>query len=172
MPHTIKLLVKLLLLTSIFYYHNLTLAAQDTVKMHRMNDQPIVVGKLNGKKAYFLVDSGADICILNKKDVGRYNIRYRKSNSKGNKISGLGSRLEGNILVAINSNFYLGNKKMEACFKVMDLSIIKGSIGSRSGVWINGIIGSDLMKKYQFIIDYSRQELSFTHFSSLRNTCL
>ena len=144
---------------------------QDTVKIIRMKDYPIVVGSLNGKKAFFLVDSGANITILNINDVKRYKIKYSKSISKVKIISGLTAN-QREILVATNTSLYLGNRKIEACFKLLDLSNLKDSIGASNGVWINGIIGSDLMKKYKFTIDYGNQEIRFDHTTSYSKTCL
>ena len=169
---TFRSLIKSILVASILYYSQQPIVAQDTIDMVRIKGKPIIVGKLNGKNAYFLVDTGADITILNEVDTKKYKIRYRKTLLKGNMISGLISRHERDIWVATNANFYLGNKQMNACFKVLDLSNIKASIGRKSGVWINGIIGSDMMKQYDFIIDYGTRQVRFTHLESASNTCL
>jgi len=144
---------------------------QDTVKIIRLKGHPIVAGSLNGKKAFFLVDSGANITILNINDVNRYQIRYSESISKVKIISGLTAN-QTEILVATNTSLYLGNRKMEACFKLLDLSNLRDSIGVSDGIWINGIIGSDLMKKYKFTIDYGNQEIRFDHTTSYSKTCL
>ena len=146
--------------------------AQDTIKVHRMKELPIVVGELNGKRAYFLVDTGASITILNQSDAQRLKIRYRKSISKSHVISGVVSNHNQSILVAVNAKLYLNGRKIDACFKILNLTNIKNSIRSSSGIWISGIIGSDIMIPYNFVIDYSTQEIRFTHFSYSGITCL
>ena len=158
---TFSRLIKSIILIAIIWFVGCTILAQQTIKIIKMKDQPIVVGKLNGKKAYFLVDTGADITILHLKDANRYKFNYRKPLYDYN-ISGLDSRTKHEVSVANNVNLYLGASKMEGCYKVYNLSNIIESIGNSTGIWINGIIGSDLMKRYHFLIDYGRQEIRFT----------
>ncbi len=165
-------LVRIFSIAFIFCCIHEYIAAQEQIKVVGMKQQPIVLGKLNGKNAYFLIDTGADISILNKADIRRFKIKSRKTLVRDHVISGLVSQHEQEILVATNANLYMANKKMNVCFKVLDITNVKVSLGRDCGIWINGIIGSDLMQQYNFVIDYGRQRISFTHLATTSSTCL
>ncbi|MEN7546962.1 retropepsin-like aspartic protease [Rapidithrix thailandica] len=134
--------------------------AQEVIKIITLKNQPIVIGKLNGKKAYFLIDTGSDVTLLNLKDANKFRFKFRKIDLQGYKLSALGSEHQQEIWMAYNVAIHLGNKKMKGYFKVFDLSRIASSIRRDSGIKINGIIGSDVMKKHKFLIDYEAKEIS------------
>lgn len=136
--------------------------AQETIKMVKAKGKPIVIGELNGKKAFFLVDTGSDITIINLIDAKRYKLKYRETILKGYKLSGLTSAYSGDILIADNVDLYLGTKKLDGCYKLIDLSNLVNSMSKSARISINGIIGSDLMRKYKFLIDYNTKEISFS----------
>ena len=119
--------MKFIIFISFFWFIGQSLLAQETIKMVRVKGQPIIVGELNGKKAYFLVDTGSDITLLNAKDANRYKFKYGRSVIKGHKLSGFGSQHTGDILVAYNVDLYLGTRKMEVGCRVFDLTNIVDS---------------------------------------------
>lgn len=155
-------LMKPIVLILIFLFIGQTMLAQEAMKMVKVKGQPIIVGNLNGKKAYFLVDTGSDVTFLNLKDAYRYKFKYAKTVIPGYQLSGLTSRHGEEMLEAYNVDLYLGRRKIEAKYRVFDLTNIIESIGASTGVWINGIIGSDVMRRYKFFIDYEANEIRFS----------
>ncbi|MCG8309935.1 MAG: aspartyl protease family protein [Cytophagales bacterium] len=154
--------MKTFILVLIFWIANFSGSEQISVRMIGADSQPIIKGKLNGKNAYFLVDSGSDATILNFRDVKKYGINYAKIYSDRYRFSGLNSEQSGEFLIANNMDMYLNGKKMEGCYWLLDLSKIVRSISSDTGIRINGIIGSDMMRKYDFVIDYETEKVYFT----------
>lgn len=140
-----------------------SVVAQDTIKIIKLKNQPIIEATLNGEKAHFLVDTGSDITMLHLEDAKKYNFEYREQSLKDYQISGLGSRLRGKVLEAYNVKLYLGTQKMQAIYRVFDLENIVTSMSVGTGIRINGIIGSDLMKRYRFVINYHTEEIVFSH---------
>ena len=130
--------------------------------MVELDDQPIVMGELNGKRAYFLIDTGSDLTILNLKAARKYGFKIRSARAGKYKISGLDSEHRGRFLLASRAELILGGRSMRGSYKVFDLSHIVKSIMDDTGIRITGIIGSDLMKKRKFVIDYEAEEISFT----------
>lgn len=140
-----------------------SVVAQDTVKIIRLKNQPIIEGTINGKKAYFLVDTGSDITMLDEGSAKKYNFEYREESLKDYQITGLGSKHRGKTLQAYNVKLYLGTQKIQTIYRVFDLENIATSMSIGTGIRINGIIGSDLMKRYGFVINYNTREITFNY---------
>ncbi len=128
--------------------------------------QPIVRGRLNGKKAYFLVDTGSDITCLNLSDTKRYDIKYKQALQRL-VLTGINSQ-QGKHLIANHVDLELDEIPLTWRFKVLDIDKIAESIQWDTGIRINGIIGSDLMHKYQFVINYTLNEITFEENQILR----
>ncbi len=128
----------------------------DVIVMH---DQPIVKGTMNGKKAYFLLDTGSDVTLLNTGDAKRYGFSYLPHRGlRGYQLSGLGKSTK-EVLSTYNVDLRLGSQKIKATFIAYDLSNIIQSLGAGTAVKINGIIGSRALKRHGFVIDYDRKEV-------------
>lgn len=135
--------------------------AQNEVRMIGTMHQPIVRGELNGKKAFFLIDTGSSITLLNLKAAPKYDFGLARMNLEGYRLSGLNSEHKSGVLAATNAKLFLGGKRMQGAFRVIDLSYIIQSIAESTGIRIAGIIGSDLMRRHNFVIDYREREINF-----------
>lgn len=151
-----KLFISILILAMV----GPSVAGQEIISMIKVKNQPIIIGELNGRKAYFLVDTGSSVSILNSKDAKRFKFGYRKINLKDYRLSGINWQ-HREVLIAYNVDFYLSGKKIPCSYMVFDISNIVESIKLNTGIKINGIIGSDLMKKHHFLIDYQAKEIRF-----------
>ena len=127
--------------------------------MIRLDNQPIIKGQINGRRAYFLVDTGSDITMLNLMDAKKYGFKISKSRLNGYVVSGLQSQIKDFVLHTCTTELLLGETRIKRNYKVFDLSHIIESIRVDTGIRINGIIGSDLMKRYHFLIDYQAKEI-------------
>ena len=149
--------VFLVLVTQLF-----VLDAQEILPMVKVKDQPIITGWLNGKRAHFLIDTGSDISLLNGKAERKYKFQIREMSMRDYQLSGLNSISRGKMCFAYNVNFSLGREEVKTNFRVLDLTHIVNAISDDTGISISGIIGSDLMKKHDFVIDYGAREIRFS----------
>lgn len=159
--NTTTMATRILLLVSIFFLNSQFVLAQKSIKIIKLGHQPIVAGKLNGKKAYFLVDTGSDATFLNSKDAKKFKFKSKKMLNRKYKLAGFDSDFNGDLLVATDIEMNLGGELMRGSYKLFDISNIAQSISQSGGIRINGIIGSDLMKRYNFVIDYKAREITF-----------
>jgi hypothetical protein len=125
---------------------------------------PVVKGTLNGKEAYFIIDSGASISILDRAQVGKY--KFQIGDTMNGSISGYGGESSPNE--ANNINLIIGDVKFDGKYRTQDISNIVSSIQSSSGIKIVGIIGSNVMKKKGIIIDYDNNSLYIGLFVTIK----
>lgn len=101
----------------------------------------IIEGLVNGKKANFLVDTGASIALISDRAVRRYGlIKGREYNGT---ILGAGGEIENNYICNSLVDFY--GKKLGQ-FVITDIGNIVESIDRETGVAIIGIISLPQMK--------------------------
>ncbi|MEQ9438278.1 MAG: retropepsin-like aspartic protease [Cyclobacteriaceae bacterium] len=124
-----------------------------------MRDQPIVRGEMNGKTAYFLLDTGSDVSLINTGDAEKYGFSYITNNGlKGYQLAGLGASTN-ELFNIYNIDLRLGSQKIKAIFIAYDLSNIIRSLNTNTPIRINGIIGSKALRKHGFVIDYDLKEV-------------
>lgn len=138
-----------------------------TVEMLNRSGQPIVSVEVNGKEAFFLVDTGSDITCIEKGYAKRFGFKYRKSPSR-QIITGINSMGSTHFTV-YGAELRMCNVRLYTKIKALDIKQIIESIYWDTGVRITGIIGSDIMKQYNFVIDYRKQKVSFSGFSMQEN---
>jgi hypothetical protein len=133
--------------------------AQSLIKIEHLQNKPIVMGQLNGRKAYFLLDTGSDLTLLHEGKADYYDFRIKRM-ANPHKISGAGGSI-GYIHRAGNIDLILGTLPVTTAYFTYDLSDIITSIYRKTFIRISGIIGSDVMIKYGFVIDYGQKEVHF-----------
>ncbi len=133
---------------------------QYVVGLEEHTNQPIVKATLNGETAYFLIDTGAEITCLHIYDSKKYNFKYRPSDRKS-VVSGLNASSRRHY-IAYGFEMKLGEVLMTNKFRVLDVTNIINSIETDSGIKISGIIGSDMMQKHHFVINYETKEIQFS----------
>lgn len=129
--------------------------------------KPIVKAELNGKSAYFLVDTGSDMTILHSDGANRFDFKPLTASASQQQALGL-SGTRQTIHRVKNVKLILGSTPIKALYKTYDLSGVVRSLKNRVGVNITGIIGSDVMKRYGFIIDYQQQTIAIK--TKVKNT--
>ena len=126
---------------------------------------PIIKGILNGKKAYFIVDSGASISVLDKAQVKDYN--FSVGDPMEINVSGYGGESSPNE--ASNINVMVGGVDFNGTYRTQDITNVVSTIKTASGVKIAGIIGSNIMKDKGVIIDYSTNSLYIKDFVTIQS---
>ncbi len=127
------------------------------VKM-RSFKKPIVQAEINGKKGYFLVDTGADISIINSADLKKYKLIQSKIYGNQKRAIGFNGDLE-TVMKVKNVEVEFENQFNHKTFYSMDIGLIVRTIEAKTGLKISGILGSDWLMKYNCIIDYNQRRV-------------
>lgn len=126
-----------------------------------IKNEPIVALKINGKKAYFLVDTGASITLVHDRFARHYNFEVVASAQEDQTLAGFGQNTQG-IREAKKIDITLAEKKMNVVVYSHDLTNIINSINQRTHIRISGILGSDTLRKYGMMVDYANSQLVMT----------
>lgn len=140
----------------------------NSLKIHNLS-KLIIKANINGKKGFFLIDTGASISLINSSVLKKYHLKenpfiHRKA------IGFDGSRML--IKKVSDSNVVLGEEFSHDDFYSMDLSQLANSILAETGIRIVGIIGADLLIKYNGIIDYNRRYLTLASRKTSNSTAI
>lgn len=111
-------------------------------KIESQSDKRLIVeGLVNGKTAYFLIDTGASVGLMD------YNRRKEYDLAVGNRYYGtlVGAGGELRNVKVCNTFVHLGNKQIPQ-FLLADIDSVVKSIHKETGIEILGIIGLQQMK--------------------------
>ena len=112
---------------------------------------PIVEGTLNGKKAYFLLDTGASLSILNLKKSSEYGVRIGNTEDVG--IGGYGG-VTSDITELTNVDLRFGTERMKDKFSGKDIGYLIKAIRKNTGFEIVGIVGNNNITTSKLILDF------------------
>jgi len=113
---------------------------------------PIVKAEINGKKAYFIVDSGATSSLIALEVCNDYGVIVQTASQQ---ITGVGASTK-----MYQSNAIISCEDVNISpVKATPLSNLIQSVKSRCFIKIAGVIGSDAMRENKLIIDYSNNQL-------------
>ena len=131
-------------------------------KFHLINEQTpyvklvstrvaIIEGSLNGKKAYFLIDTGSTISLIDLSQKKRY--RFKESKILNRSLSGFGGSLK-QLRIIHKIEVKIQNKFISSTFIGAHLGKLTSKLGKSVGFEIVGILGSDIIDDYGLVIDY------------------
>ncbi|MEO9484302.1 MAG: aspartyl protease family protein [Ekhidna sp.] len=120
--------------------------------------KPIVQADINGKKGYFLVDTGSDISIINTSDLKRYKLEEAKAYGDHRRAIGFNGGKTA-VMKVKNARVIFGQKYDHSEFYSLNISEIIRTIEAKTNIKISGIMGSDLLAKYNCIIDYNQRHI-------------
>lgn len=112
-----------------------------------------VAARINGKKCWLIVDTGASTSCIHLDEASRLNMIPQESDIKA---TGAGA---SNMLTQLseNNSLELGDWKISRLsFIVMDLSHVNEGLSQVGELPIIGILGADVLKKARAVIDYGR----------------
>ncbi|MCI4671315.1 MAG: retropepsin-like domain-containing protein [Bacteroidia bacterium] len=127
------------------------------VKVVSFRPKPIVKGMINGRKTYFLLDTGADISLLNIEAQQDYGFETQPVIGEHH-IQGVEGKRQ-QVKATKKAEIYLGPQKIKSRILAFNMNHVVEGIYGKTGVKISGIIGSDIMRKYGFVIDYSTNKV-------------
>ena len=121
----------------------------------------MVQGKIHGKEARFLIDTGASRSVFDPNTITDFidNVAFEK---KEGMTAGVGSSdLESSTFVI--DSLSIGNMEIKDYEAVaLDLENIHEMYGKLGLPHIDGILGGDLLKKYKAVINYKSKKLRLT----------
>lgn len=121
----------------------------------------IAEGMINNKPARFVVDTGASRTVFDKDRILNY-IDNPEFNEKEGISAGIGGTDISSFIFNIEELSF-GNLKINGYQAVaMDLSNVNNSYAMLKLPPIDGVIGGDLMKKHQAIINYKLKKMRLT----------
>ena len=119
---------------------------------------PVIEGKINGKRAYFIVDTGASCSLLNEQAAGHYGFKYRARSEE--QVVGLNGQAKINM--AFDYDIQLGSVNLkQAIFRTRHLAELANIIRVHDHIDIAGIIGADILKRYGMVIDFNSNTVCF-----------
>lgn len=119
---------------------------------------PVVEGKINGKKAYFIIDTGASVSILN--DLVSDKFGFRSIDCREQSVLGLGGHAR--LKDAVHAVVEFGPLRIKnVTFRTKHMADFVAMIKRDENVEIAGIIGGDVFDMYNITIDFKKNRISF-----------
>lgn len=114
--------------------------------------KPVIKMKLNNKDIWVLLDTGSDITILNINSKDKYEFGTFMIDDPKYKVPGFGS--DYNQLHHVSkAELKFGDTVLKQNMYAFNITNIARNIEARTGKRITAIIGTDMMRKYNFVID-------------------
>ena len=122
---------------------------EHTVKIINTKGSHIIVkGRLNGKVAYFLIDTGAQSSILDTNQDSLYG--FRAFDVFGDSVGGVGGNVLKKITIAnlidVGGVNIVDKEDIQICTDLMDMNI---GLHYSTGYIIEGLIGGDILNKFK-----------------------
>lgn len=118
-----------------------------------------VKGLVNGKKALFIVDTGAEASVIEESWLDRLNLKLSKKTEEvgGVGTSGTTIHLIKKLEIELKGQVFKTRKAF-----CLDLSQMNEGLKKMGAKPAAGIIGADILKKYKGVIDYDKMILKLT----------
>ena len=127
------------------------------IKMKSLK-KPIIQAEINGKKGYFLIDTGSEISIINTSDLNRYKLQVAKTYGDHRRAIGFNGQTTA-VMKIKNADVVFGDQYDHEEFFSLNISELVRSIEAKTGIKVAGIMGTDLLTKYNCIIDYNQRHI-------------
>lgn len=111
---------------------------------------PVISLVNNGRTLNFLVDSGANLSIIDSGILQK--LKYKSLDTEGT-VYGLEGNKQAVHYVEMTTS--LGDRKFEETFQVLDMAPAFYRVFETSGVRIHGVLGNSFFTKYKCKIDFN-----------------
>jgi len=121
---------------------------------------PVVKASLNDKSAWFIVDTGASVTLLNATEAQHFGFSMRAVRGEMNELTGFADRLT--LSATSFCTLTIGNLKIgQRTYRSHEMNALFAIIENTEKMRIAGILGSDILAKYGMSVDYERKTLSY-----------
>lgn len=114
---------------------------------------PVIPLKFNGLTYNFLIDSGANINVLDRRVFEEVNKDKTISLREGTTIT-TGGGVSEEVGQKADITFKYKNRKFEEIFDILDVSVAFDNIQLVDGVTLHGILGTHFFNKHRWILDF------------------
>lgn len=119
-----------------------------------------IKGKIQRKRVRFLVDTGASKSVIDH-DFALRNFPYTRRLVTEHLTTGLGANIPNATFIKLRG-VHIGKYKISpVVFAQLDLSAVNDAYSSALLDPVVAIIGGDVLRQYQMVIDYGRATLTF-----------
>ena len=115
---------------------------------------PLLIVKAQAKNLCFLLDTGSNINVLDKRVVEFFQL---SSGTAQQHQFGIDGTLRTTNVVEMT--FSLEEREYKAAFSVMDLSSAFGKVEEESGIQIHGLLGCSFMEQQNWVLDFENLTL-------------
>lgn len=126
-----------------------------TVKFRTIGRIPVIEASLNGKRAIFIVDTGASVSVINESEMNYFKFKIRSASSEyaGTEVVGFGGK--ENLNIVFDCSIEIGSRAINSIvFKSSNMSHLGAIICKTEVLRFAGILGSDILHRYQMNIDF------------------
>ena len=130
----------------------------------------VIAVNLNGVNSKFIIDTGAKMTVINERLISKYNIK-QDSFIKTEEAAGAAGFI--NIKIYDLKDLKIGNQKIHINeVASTDLTQVINGLGFTSGVWVDGIIGQDVLLAHAGIIDNPNNKLLLKASPNHEESCI
>lgn len=120
---------------------------------------PFLMVEINGKEAYFLLDTGSGSSVLDMEQLKYYKITTSPLDNMG--FRGVGGTTKRVSKVTNVNTIKINNKNYAVNLFASELRTVVDAIKTNIGVNIFGILGSDFFEYHNTVLDYRRNVVIF-----------
>jgi predicted aspartyl protease len=119
---------------------------------------PVIEGKINGKRAYFIIDTGASCSILNQSVSERFGFKsFARDDEHVMALEG-----QAKMNHAFNCIVEVGPLRLKnVIFRTKCMDSFVNVIQTHENIEIAGIIGSDIFNRYGIAINFRSNTITF-----------
>ena len=115
---------------------------------------PLLIVKAQAKHLCFLLDTGSNINVLDKRVAEFFQLSGRTTQQQQFGIDGTLQTTD-----VVEMTFSLEEREYKADFSVMDLSSAFGKVEDETGIQILGLLGCSFMEQQKWILDFENLTL-------------
>ena len=115
---------------------------------------PLLIVKAQAKNLYFLLDTGSNINVLDKRVAEFFQLSGGTAQQQQFGIDGTLQTTD-----VVEMTFSLEEREYKADFSVMDLSSAFGKVEEESGIQIHGLLGCSFMEQQKWVLDFENLTL-------------
>lgn len=120
----------------------------DSIRIYTSSGVAIVEGTINGRAAYFILDTGASVVAVDRDQADHYNFTLGQGSTD---VSGYGGTTTSSEVQG--ANIKIGDIDIIETTYAADLRLVAKSIYQNSGIRVSGIIGTPAIRDNALIID-------------------